>query len=111
MWTILAGHINQSLRFAGKERVAGAQALLRPISLHPHTPKADLLALAKLLPLLEVLEHASRFWTEELAVAVAVTDVAKLEAPAVGLFPIFSLLPCLFLSEQFIFFFFLFYGY
>ena len=78
MWTILAGHINRCLSFAAEKGVAFAAAPLRPIALQPDAAEADLLTFAKILPLFEVLEHASCSWTKELAVAVAVTDVALL---------------------------------
>merc|ERR1719234_1296435 len=112
MWTILASHINHRLSFAAEKWVASATTPICPVALQPDAPEAYLLPLAKLLPLFKVFEHAPCSWTKELAVAVAVADIALLWTP-VGLSAIVisSLLPCLFLPKQFIFFNFLSYGF
>merc|ERR1719234_1826501 len=104
MWTILASHINHCLSFAAEEGVTSATTPICPVALQPDTPEADLLPLAKLLPLFKVFEHAPCSWTKELAVTVAVADVALFWTP-VGLSAIVisSLLSCLFLPKQFIF--------
>ena len=114
--TILTGDVNHRLSFATEERIAFTNAPLRPVPLQPDATETDLLPLAKLLPLSVVLEHAPSGWTEELAVAVAVADVALLQAvpQALRLLPL--LLPSLLsslhlLSEQLVFFNLLSYGF
>lgn len=103
MWTILAGHINSCLSFAGEKGITFPGAPFGSTTFQSDTPETDLLALTKFLPLVEVLEHFPRGWAKKLAVAVTVTDVALFQTP-LGLFPIFLFLSCLFLSEQFILF-------